>query len=70
MAKEFNYMKRSPELIAQGVPDEETVRILDKEAAEAEIAILDDGAWLDMLKDIEDEVIRGYEESLKQEQEF
>lgn len=67
MPKTFNYMKRSGELIAQGVPDEEAAAILAKEEAEADVTVLDDGAWFGLLDDIANEAEREYQESLNAE---
>ena len=49
MATVFDFNKRSAELIAQGVPDEEAVAIMEREAAQADFTVLDDGAfWRDL----------------------
>ncbi len=60
MAKTFNYMERS-----RGVPEEEAVAILEKEEAEADFTILDDGAWFEDLESIAEGAEQRYQESLK-----
>ena len=60
MAKTFDFNKRSAELIAQGVTDEDAIAIMEREEAEAEFSVLDDGAFWSELEesfaDIEAEV--------------
>lgn len=56
MAEQFNWMKRSGELIEQGYSDEEAVAILEKEEAESGFSVLDDGAWWQALEEAKAEV--------------
>ena len=56
MAEQFNWMKRSGELIEQGYSDEEAVAILEKEEAESGFSVLDDGGWWQILEDAKAEV--------------
>ena len=60
MAKTFDFNRRSAELIAQGVTDEDAIAIMEREEAEAEFSVLDDGAFWSELEesfaDIEAEV--------------
>ena len=56
MAEQFNWMKRSGELIEQGYSDEEAVAILEKEEAESGFSVLDDGAWWQVLEEAKAEV--------------
>lgn len=61
MTKVFNFMERSGELLKQGVPDEEAAAILTEEAENAEVTILDDGAWFSLLDQMFDEAEREYQ---------
>lgn len=56
MAKIFDFNKRSAELIAQGVSDEEAIAIMAREEADADFTILNDGAFWSELKESFDEV--------------
>ena len=60
MAKTFDFNKRSAELIAQDVTDEDAIAIMEREEAEAVFSVLDDGAFWSELEesfaDIEAEV--------------
>ena len=62
MEKVFDYMKRSGELLAEGVPLEEMVEILSREEDEAEWSVLDDGAWASSLRGVREECLRELEE--------
>lgn len=60
MTKTFDFNKRSAELIAQGVSDEDAIAIMAREEADADFTVLDDGAFWSELREsfaeIEDEV--------------
>ena len=45
MAKAFDFHKRSVELIARGVTDEDAIAIMEREEADADFTSLDDGAF-------------------------
>ncbi len=62
MEKVFDYMRRSSDLIAEGIPLEEMVEILGREEDEAEWSILDDGALVSALQDVREECLRELEE--------
>lgn len=64
MTKVFNFMERSGELLKQGVPDEEAAAILTEEAENAEVTILDDGAWFSLLDQMFDEAEREYQSEI------
>ncbi len=64
MAKTFNFMKRSSELLMQGVSDEEAAAILTEEAENADVTIIDDGAWFSLLDDIANEAAEEYQRKL------
>ena len=51
MAKTFDFNKRSAELIAQGVSDEDAIAIMEREEAEADFSVLDDGAFWSELEE-------------------
>ena len=67
MTKIFDFMKRSSELIAQGVSDEEAVAIMDKERSDADYEVLDDGSFFGLADKWAEEAEREYQESLKSE---
>lgn len=60
MVKTFNSMKRSSELLMQGVSDEEAAAILTEEAENADVTTIDDGAWLSMPDHIANEAEEEY----------
>lgn len=64
MEKTFNFMKRSKELLAQGVSDEVAATILTEEADDAELTVLDDGMWFSLLGQISDEAEEAYQAEL------
>lgn len=68
MAKEFNFMKRSGELLEQGYSIEEAIDIMGKESAESDYTVLDDGAWFDLLAEIAEGAEERYQASLKDEE--
>lgn len=65
--KVFDFMKRSGELIAQGVPDEEAVAILEREQEEADFVNLDDGAWFAMLDEITEQAEAEYKAEAREQ---
>lgn len=64
MAKTFNFMKRSSELLMQGVSDEEAAAILTEEAENADVTTIDDGAWFSMLDNIANEAEEEYQRKI------
>ena len=52
MAKQFDYMKRSIELMRRGLSGTEIAEALDREQEEADVVVLDDAAWQQAIDDI------------------